>query len=156
MTPEQRKAIEHHFDYQAHGHAELRCDGHKITLATRIVRRTRLVIAVYVDGYIKGEDFKQDSEIGAKFWATRKIYLHSPARRAQLAKDAKRRHIGKEIREFFAKQADAHYIHHEPNFPSARAALKKFMSTCADIEVVQIAGVAPERYIADWMNRPAP
>src|SRR3954452_5160019 len=53
------------------GAVKLKADGHDLTLSVVQVRPLNYAVAVYVDGYIRGEWWKAESEIGAKFWRRR-------------------------------------------------------------------------------------
>ena len=130
LSKQQREAIEKELSHP-YGHVNLRIDGHAIALRVERYKALRYVVVVYVDGYLKGEYFKSDSAVGAKFWR--------PETKSALGRKAIAEHQkawGKRA----ARQLQARVTStvHMPDFRSARGFLAHAQRTCDGIEVVAV------------------
>lgn len=87
MTKEDWENIERKLCYPGAG-VNLKVDGYKVTL--RVLReKMKMVIAVYVDGYIKAEWLVEDSDIRRRFYQRCKHSLLTAADKKKLAKQRK-------------------------------------------------------------------
>jgi len=130
LSKHQRDAIERELS-TTHGQVRLKIDGHAVTLQVQRFKVLRWVVFVFVDGEVRGEHFKPESAIGAKFWR--------PETRCLFGRKAIEAHA-KEFGKRSARQMQAKYtrtIHH-PWFRSARGFLSHVQRTCNGIEVVQL------------------
>lgn len=140
MTPtkEQWAEIESQLGHYL-GAVDLVCDGHKVQ--ARVVRdKMKLVIAVYVDGVIKGEWIGNEagSEIPVKFHREKKRYIGGAKYRAWLVKQSKSRIRTKEQREKYAADAKRTTSIWSPCWPNPAALCRHLRKTCTSIEIVKI------------------
>ncbi|MCA0368347.1 MAG: hypothetical protein LCH57_09855 [Proteobacteria bacterium] len=132
MTPEDWKLVEDELRNPYGRGADLRADGHRLGL--RVVREKGLkfTIGVYVDGYIRGENSKADSEIGAKFYRRAAIHVFSPAKLRKMAKEH-----GKRFAARMAKTCpSSHYF--QPYWPTVTGLRRHLAKTCATVELVSV------------------
>ena len=136
LSKEQRAAIERELSVP-YGRVVLKADGHELQLRVECYKALRYSVMVYVDGWLRGEWFKAESDIGAKFW-------HRHTRVLFKAKDHAlyRRAFGK--RALDERIARSTYVVHMPSFNSGRAALASLQRTCESIEVVSVGYQAGE------------
>lgn len=121
------------------GRVELVCDGYKITAS--IERdKMKLVVTVYVDGYIKGEWIfnKEGSEIPLKFHQEKKRFVFGAKYRALLAKQSKSKYFSKDERDKSAADSIKTCSHYWPHWSNAKAFCRHIRKTCTTIEVVKI------------------
>lgn len=121
------------------GRVELMCDGYKIS--AEVERdKMKLVVSVYVDGYIRGQWMfnKEGSEIPLKFHQEKKRFAFSAKYRALLIKQSKVRGIGKDFRDSCIADAKKTNSHYWPHWPNAAAFCRHIRKTCASIEIVKI------------------
>lgn len=130
LSKDQRIAIERELS-SSFGRVILKADGHELILRVERYKGLKWTVVVYVDGWLKGEWFKAESEIGAKFWNRRTRQLF---KKREL--EAWRKAFGK--RAAAERQQKGIWINHEPTFPSARACLARLQRTCDGIEVVSV------------------
>lgn len=115
------------------GGAEFLIDGHKITARVERYKGLKYVVVVYIDGYLKGEYFKADSELGRKFYLPRKKAFFS-AKEIAACKKA----FGKRRADEMAAKA----YHWNASISSSIGAFRKhWAKTCTSIELVR-AGYA--------------
>lgn len=139
LTKDQRAEIERELS-TPFGTVKLTADGHELTLRVVPVKPLKYAVSVYVDGWLRGEWWKAESDIGAKFWC-RRVRNCFP-QKEQLAF---RKALGKRAGEKMIERGT--YVRHEPFFVTARACLASLQRTCASIEVVSIgyqSSTAPE------------
>lgn len=114
---------------------EMRVDGHALRLRVVQQKPLRFVIAVYVDGWIKGEWMKRESEIGAKFWHPFQVALFSgPA-----FKTMEREH-GKRFAHRMRKQHPPKVAGYAPYWNSVSAFRRHITKTCTDIRLLGVGG----------------
>jgi len=130
LSKDQREAIERELSH-SYGRVILKADGHQLQLRVERWKALRYVVMVYVDGWLRGEWWKEGSEVGAKFWNRR---THQLFKKREL--DAWRKAFGK--RAAAERQQRGVWVNHEPFFPSARACLASLQRTCDAIEVVSV------------------
>lgn len=136
LTKEQRVAIERELS-SPYGRVVLKADGHELQLRVERYKALKYSVMVYVDGYLRGEWFRAESDIGAKFWCRRTRVLFKAKDHASY-----RRALGK--RALDERIAQSTYVMHMPCFASARAALASLQRTCESIEVISVGYQAGE------------
>jgi hypothetical protein len=115
--------------------ASLRVDGRDVILEVR-TDKMKMVISVYVDGWVKGEwlDAKKPCPEQA-YMRRHETYLWSKKHRDEAAKWAKR--YGKrEARKLFGDM-DKKIVFHIPYFPSVRTIRTEYEKTFKSIELVK-------------------
>lgn len=135
-TKEQWKEIEQQLRSQF-GSVKLRVDGYDISLSVQ-TDRMKLVIVIYVNGWIKGEWLSKECEERRRFMPERKVFLHSAKHRALFAKLDRltKRQLTKQKAEGTGLYEKAtYYVFH---FQSFRALKSKLINNNESIEVVQI------------------
>lgn len=121
-----------------YGGVKLLADGHAISLNVVPIKKLRFSIGVYIDGWIKGEWMKVDSEIGAKFWHPCKMQLFSARDFAEM-----RRKFGKRYENEMRKKHPPKLCLYSPHWPSVTAFRRHIAKTCRDIRLVSV-GYQPE------------
>lgn len=121
------------------GRVELMCDGYKINAAVE-KDKMKLVVGVYVDGFIKGEWLfnEANSEIPRKFHVEKKRPACGTKMRAWYLKESKSRIWPKEKRAEYAARAKETSSHWMPYWPSAKAFCRHIRKTCTSIDIVKI------------------
>lgn len=95
MTKEEWESVERKLCYPGAG-VRLKIDGYNVTL--QVMRdKMKMVIAIYVNGYIKGEWLMEDSDIRRKFYRCSKHSLLTAAEKKKLARKSKS--VQKEVQE---------------------------------------------------------
>lgn len=116
----------------------LRCDGHEIVAKVEREKGLKFVVAVYIDGYIKGEWMKGEPEHVRKFWREFTTHLYTAKSRAEAAKALKRRGLGRELREFYRNTVEAKTKPMwMPSWPNPKALCRHLRKTCTTIELLQ-------------------
>ena len=108
-------------------------DGHRLKLQVVEVKKFRYAIAVYIDGWIKGECMKVDSEIGAKFWHPFSVRLFS----AHSFKEMERA-SGKRFANMMRNKYQPVVAGYEPYWNSVRAFRRHITRTCTDIRLLGV------------------
>lgn len=134
FTKEQRDAIARELS-APYGMVGLVADGHLLLARVERFKGLRWVVIVYVDGMLKGEYYKADNEIGAKYWRAETSCWFS---RKVLATYAKT--WGKREAKRLQKKCTATV--HMPYFPSAGAWLTKLQRTVATIDALAVGYTA--------------
>lgn len=123
-----------------YGCVDLLCDGYKVGARVEL-SKMKLVVTVYVDGYIKGEWIfnDSDSEIPRKFHQEKKRFISSTKMRAWYTTQSKSTKLWtKEERHEYAEAAKKTSSHWWPHWPSANAFCRHIRKTCTSIEIVKI------------------
>lgn len=110
--------------------ALLQADGHSLKLHVERQKGLRFCIAVYVDGFIKGEWCKDGSEIGAKFYQRKHLPLFRPADVKRMEKFGGKR---------YAKQMQGKhpgFSYYSAAWPSVTSLRRHLAKTCTSIELV--------------------
>ncbi len=105
----------------------LECDGHKISLSNEVYKM-KVIIALYVDGWVKGEWLKKDHPIGSKFYPLIRKGLYT-------SKELKANQ-----KVFGKKSEHAHQKYYEyvgMNWTSFAAFKKQLLSTCKEIKIIE-------------------
>lgn len=115
-----------------YGYIKLRADGHELKAEWRrtSARSMTFGVALFVDGWIKGENLKTESEIGAKFYPLRTRCL-IPAKELEKY----RKSFGKRAMEDFKRRST--YQYREPSFRSAGALIAQLKKTCKQVEIIE-------------------
>ena len=95
MTKEEWESVERKLCFPADS-VHLKVDGYNITLWVMIYKM-KMVIAVYVDGHIKGEWLVKDCDIRRRFYQRSKHSLLTAAEKKKLARKSKS--VQKEVQE---------------------------------------------------------
>lgn len=129
------KAVIAHIENQLCGpycSVKLRADGYEVKAEVRRVSSKSMTygVVLFINGWLRGEDLKVESEIGAKFYPLR-------VRNFLKAKDyeSHRKVFGKREAEAFKKRCEFRY--REAHFRSAKALVAQLKKTCKTVEVVQ-------------------
>lgn len=137
LTKEQWAKVESDLSH-SYGSVKLRCDGHEIHATVEREKGLRYVVAVYIDGWIKGEWFKGEPEHVRKFWREHCSFLWKPKARAEAAKRLKQRGLPKDVRDWYRgvaeKKTDPMWL---PSWPNAKALCRHLRKTCTTIERIQ-------------------
>lgn len=111
------------------GFVKLHADGHEIIAKCEMCSR-KLVVAVYVDGFVKGTDMDRHSEIGRKFWFPRTGSLDKAKNLPKLKKL-----FGKENAEEMVKKVIYSF---RPWFASPRAFIAHLNKTCTNVSLAKV------------------
>ena len=137
MTPAEWKDIEAKLSHP-YGAVTLQADGYRVTAEVRPGKGLRYCIAVFIDGKIEWKlCLDTEAEGPRKFWRERKRYLYSAAQRAEAAKQAKKRGMPADLRDYWKRVSEAASITMDPTWPNARDFCRHLRKTCTSIEVVQ-------------------
>ena len=127
MTKEEWESIERKLCFPG-AYARLKVDGYSITL--KVMRyKMKMVIAVYTDGYIKGEWLVEDCDIRRRFYQRRKHSLLTAADKKKLAKE--RKSVQKAVQERAA------YYSFSPYWASFRSLKRHLMKNNESIEICE-------------------
>lgn len=129
------------------GIVKLRVDGFDVCLEVRMVAERKYAIAVFVNGFIKGEDRlisvpsdpKEPTEIAKRFYQVHKRYIHPRKYRDEVKKIAKSR--SRDTREFsqsLAATADSVMIWCDPIWNSFRALKRHLIKNNTSIELAPV------------------
>jgi hypothetical protein len=110
--------------------AKLLIDGYKILIG-EIRIKNKIIIEVYVNGWIKGEWMSDKCEEGRKFHHHSLKQLHS----AKFMRECHKGLNKKQIKDFGIKQV--YYPLITPYFPSIKAFIKQIESTCDKVEIMK-------------------
>lgn len=137
MTPEQWKQIEHDLSF-AHGRARIKADGHVITMDVRPEKPLKFVIAVFIDGKIEWKRTHAPAPDAPerKFWRVKKVYLSSPAKRAEYSALAKKRGTPKEMKALYEAWATEGFEMLDPSWPNAKALCRHLRKHCTAVELL--------------------
>lgn len=121
------------------GAVDFICDGYKVSAQVH-THKMKLVVSVYVDGFIKGEHIfnMSDSEIPRKFHQEKKRFVFGGKYRALLIKKSKTRGTSKEFRDSCIADAKKTSSHYWPHWSNAAAFCRHIRKTCTSIEIVKI------------------
>jgi hypothetical protein len=120
------------------GSVVLRCDGYEVLASVEGIGTLRQGIAVYVNGWIKGEWMGGEAEEARKFHRAMKRYLYSEKQRDEARKKAKSRRLPAEIRNWYEGVATRSVSTWAPYWTNAQAFTRHLRKMCADIQVVRI------------------
>lgn len=123
MTATDWEKVENKLSYPFGG-VKLRIDGHDISVMVEkeSPKSLKYVLAVYVDGYIKGEWLVNDCEIRRKFYCKRtKTLLPKGFRKSPILKRMKK----KEQEEWIKEHVCEYYIPYFSSFKMLKAHLTK-------------------------------
>ncbi|MCE7915393.1 MAG: hypothetical protein DYH15_12135 [Nitrosomonas sp. PRO4] len=135
ITKEQWQEIEKTLSFP-YAIVKLQCDGHDVSAVVEI-HKSRLVIDVYVDGFVKGEWFNDESEIGNKFYPRVTKYLLKPLERKEALKNACNKRLGKDLRDYFRKEYDKKFSYLVPHFTNAKSFCRHIRKTCQSVEFIE-------------------
>lgn len=125
MTKEEWESVEHKLLYPG-AYARLKVDGYSITLMV-LRYKMKMVIAVYTDGYIKGEWLVKDCDIRRRFYQRSKHSLLTAADKKKLARKSKS--VQKEVQE------RATYYSFSPYWTSFRSLKRHLIKNNTSIEL---------------------
>lgn len=108
----------------------LLADGHELKLRVEREKGLKFTIVCYVDGWMRGEWSKPDSEVGAKFWRRQTVHVFSPAKLRQMAKGH-----GKCFAASMAKRFPPGHFY-SPGWPNAAALRRHLAKTCTSVQLV--------------------
>lgn len=127
MTKEDWESVERKLRYPGAG-AHLKIDGYKVTLRVMTIKM-KMVIAVYVNEYIKGEWLVEDCDIRRKFYQRRKHSSLTAAGKKKLVKE--RKSVQKAIKE------QTTYYSFTPYWNSFRSLKCHFIKNNESIEICE-------------------
>lgn len=119
------------------GHAKLKCDGFEITAQVRPLKGMRLVVAVFVNGHMKGAWLDGKDERCIKFYQKKTKHLLKADERKQALANSKNRYVNKVDRAFFKHHAEAMYEYWLPYWTSPRTFCRHIQKTCQSIEFIE-------------------
>ncbi|WP_153116048.1 hypothetical protein [Rhodocyclus tenuis] len=120
------------------GRVEIKCDGYAVTACVSRDSKTsmRYHVAIYVDGYMRGEWFKGEAEEAKKFCRPvsrpvltgklRQLYERLSKSRALPAAERKRN----------VEALNQKHTYWTPTFPNGKAFCRHIRKTCTDIELM--------------------
>lgn len=117
--------------------ALLAADGHSLKLEVQRLKGLRFCIAVFVDGWIRGEHSKRESEIGAKFY--RRVEIRA-FKRAEVTR-MEQQHGKRFATSMLKKYPGTFYF--VPYWPSASALRRHLTKTCKDLKLTSCGYVPP-------------
>ncbi|MEP7041878.1 MAG: hypothetical protein ABI843_02380 [Dokdonella sp.] len=120
MTKEDWKQIEHSLSY-SYGAADLVVDGREVALRVVRGKGLRYVIAVYVDGWMKGEWFTHDCEERRRFMRPVVSVAAKPSEIARMRKACGKRYA----EQFRQRMTFTYYQSFWPSFVALRRHLVK-------------------------------
>jgi hypothetical protein len=142
ITEQQWSLIEREMQHIL-GSFELKCDGYEITAKWMCANRKTMKynIAVYVNGWFKGEWFKpqmKDEPFEAKFYPVRSKFLY-PAKSSKHWKSLSKREQ-KMLRETLQNEYDpyAKFKYRDVSFRNFKELKKHLKSVCSEIEILKI------------------
>lgn len=127
MTKEDWESVERKLCYPGAG-VHLKVDGYAVTLRVMTIKM-KMVIAVYVDGYIKAEWIMKDCDIRRRFYQCRKHSLLTAAGKKKLAKE--RKSVQKTVKE------QTTYYSFTPHWASFRSLKCHFIKNNESIEICE-------------------
>jgi hypothetical protein len=130
LTKEEMKEIADELRH-AFGRVELQCDQYRVNAEVRPIAARRYAIAVFVDGWMRGEWLREDCQERRRFMRCRAVPLYSPAKRARLEKE-----VGKRLAKRMG--ADKTFDVFYPYWTSVAAMLRQFCATNDTVSVVEI------------------
>ena len=116
---------------------KLMCDGYEITVQVQIMKGMKLVVAVFVDGEIKGSWLNGKDERCLKFYRKITKYLLKPAERKAALKASQNRRLCKTDRDYFKENAEKTFEYWLPYWSTAWAFGRHIRKTCQSIEVIE-------------------
>lgn len=119
------------------GSVELLCDGYKVHAVIKTIGM-KLVIGVYVNGFIEGKWMLGESDIPKKFHQEKKRFLSKQKMREWYIKNSKSRLWSKEERAKYAADAKATMSFWYSYWTSSKAFCRHIRKTCTSIEIVKI------------------
>ena len=122
--------------WRPYGHVKLRCDGHEVS-AIVMTDKMKLIIQVYIDGFIKGEWLLHEHEIGVKFYEKKTKYLSTKKEREEARKNMNNKRFGKEFQAFFKRQYEAKFTYVLPYWANAKSFCRHIRKTCKSIELIE-------------------
>ncbi len=117
-----------------HGMVDMRIDGYDVSLRVAKSGKLKYCIAVYVNGYIKGEWLVKDCEIRRKFFRCGVKSAFSKKEKDKIFKGMSK----KQREKFEAENYDRlHYKYYEPYFSSFKTLKSHFIKNNTSIEMVR-------------------
>lgn len=111
-------------------YVELLCDGHSVSLKEERLRN-KIVIAVYVDGFIKGSWLSHDCDIRRKFMRPVTKYAYSKKFRDDMLKIFGKRQYNKNRGKYEAKRT--YYL---PYWHNINSLIRHLQNNCNSIELI--------------------
>ncbi|HZZ04617.1 hypothetical protein [Paraburkholderia sp.] len=130
LTKDEMKKIADELRH-AFGRVELQCDAYRVNMEVRPLAARRYAIAVFVDGWMRGEWLRDDCEQRRRFMRCRNVPLYSAAKRARIEKE-----LGKR----YAKRlgVDKTFAVFYPYWTSVTPMLRQFCATNDTVSVIEI------------------
>lgn len=132
MTPDQWKTLQSELG-QPFGHAELLVDGYKITLEVQRERALKYCIAIFIDGWFRGEWARADCEERRRFLSERKVSMWTPAQKKKLTAGMGKRAVAK-----YFPDLDKTASYWLPYWPSVTALRRHLVKANQSIELVKL------------------
>lgn len=118
------------------GHAKLKCDGYEITAQVRQIGM-KLVVAVFVDGRIKGAWLDGKDERCIKFYQCKKQLVLRGKMRASVMEASAKKHLGKETKAMLRRHLEDFIVSWTPYWSSPKAFCRHIQKTCTQIEFME-------------------
>lgn len=120
------------------GNVKLRCDGYEVTATIRQAKPLKLVIEVYVNGYIKGEWCIGEHEESRKFWCEKKVWGYPLAKRTEAKKKLTKRGLDQWHKDFYKRITESCRTYYSAGWTSPAAFCRHIRKTCTSIEIVKV------------------
>jgi hypothetical protein len=117
-----------------YGRVELLADGYRIAVNVERYKALSWKLVVYINGEIKFEWLREDSEETRKFWRRRERFLHQKKYRDDMKKWLKSRD---EWKRDMAQKAHATLVVWDPAWPNAKVFCRHIRKTCTDIRLIK-------------------
>lgn len=137
ITKEQWQGIETQLSGDF-GRVKLRADGYEIAASIERLKPLKFCIAVYVDGYIKGEWMNGKDDRDLKFYHEKRGFVFSVKSRNDAKKKLLDRRLDKRIRAFYQNMVEGCYSVWEPYWTNPAAFCRHIRKSCTSIELIKI------------------
>lgn len=124
------------------GRVELLCDGYRVNLEIRTIKKRKQAIVVFIDGEIKGEWLSGEQDFVRKFHRPVKHYIYPPKSRSKAKQALKKRGMPDYLRQIWEKEATSSFTHWVPWWTNEKSFRRHISKTCTDIELVKIGSGA--------------
>lgn len=135
-TKEQWAAVEAELS-SVFGSVEFRADGYTVRALVKPISPLKCGIAIYIDGWLRGEWVNGEAPEARKFLQEKKRYLHSAKAREEAKKQLRKRLPG-ELKQLWRDTAEATISYWWPYWTSPKAMTRQWRETCTSIEIIKV------------------
>lgn len=125
------------------GSVKLKCDNYIVNAVVKPLndgkprRGIHLVVAIFVDGEMKGSWAEQDDERCKKFWRKKIRHLLEPNLRKKALLASEDRSLPREERKFYKENAEKTFEVWQPYWETPGAFCRHIRKTCNEIELME-------------------